>query len=334
MALNINEQARKEANLRLLQRSIDRSISDILGSATHVVLYQFQQSSQSWEKSNVEGSLFLAVRPKGYLLVILNRNSPDNYPIELSSDFQMQHKDPYLIFKQFCDGQTVIRGIWFPNANERIHMNDLLHQVLSSLQTTAPPETNSTSTTNTTANLTTHNSATKATAATTSSLGIGGGGVNTNAMMAAMTSNTAGSAPSSTAAGGGFGMSMPTDLDQGAVMASLLAPLSLGGVTSNIAATTTGPIGSQTNAVGSGVVGGGSSSVAGGGSSRSQSAPLRQTSPSQASNQPMLDKKSLQLALLSLIQDERFLDLLHAQYLKVAHARANRNNSNNSNSNN
>ena len=39
-----------------------------------------------------------------------------------------------------------------------------------------------------------------------------------------------------------------------------------------------------------------------------------------------LDKKSLQLALLSLIQDERFIDLLHAQYLKVAHARAHRNN--------
>jgi len=38
----------------------------------------------------------------------------------------------------------------------------------------------------------------------------------------------------------------------------------------------------------------------------------------------VLDKKSLQLSLLSLIQDERFLDLIHAQYLKVAQARANR----------
>jgi mRNA-decapping enzyme 1B len=35
-----------------------------------------------------------------------------------------------------------------------------------------------------------------------------------------------------------------------------------------------------------------------------------------------LDKKSLQLALLSLIQDDRFLDLLHSQYLRVVHARA------------
>ena len=35
-----------------------------------------------------------------------------------------------------------------------------------------------------------------------------------------------------------------------------------------------------------------------------------------------LDKKSLQLALLSLIQDDRFLDLLHSQYLRVIHSRA------------
>ena len=36
----------------------------------------------------------------------------------------------------------------------------------------------------------------------------------------------------------------------------------------------------------------------------------------------VLDKKGLQLTLLSLIQDDRFIDLLHAQYLKVATARA------------
>ena len=38
----------------------------------------------------------------------------------------------------------------------------------------------------------------------------------------------------------------------------------------------------------------------------------------------VLDKKNLQLALMSLIQDERFLDLIHAQYVKVAQARANK----------
>lgn len=47
------------------------------------------------------------------------------------------------------------------------------------------------------------------------------------------------------------------------------------------------------------------------------------TTDSNASSQsPMiLDKKNLQLALLSLIQDDRFIDLIHTQYVKIAHAR-------------
>ncbi len=41
-----------------------------------------------------------------------------------------------------------------------------------------------------------------------------------------------------------------------------------------------------------------------------------------SSQSPMiLDKKNLQLALLSLVQDDRFIDLIHAQYVKIAHAR-------------
>ena len=49
-----------------------------------------------------------------------------------------------------------------------------------------------------------------------------------------------------------------------------------------------------------------------------------QTSSSNGNIDPqnmVLDKRSLQLSLMSLIQDDRFLDLLHAQYLKVARAR-------------
>lgn len=254
MALNINEQARKEANLRLLQRSMDRSISNILGSATHVVLYNFQQSSQSWEKSNVEGSLFLAVRPSGYLLVILNRNSPDNYDVKITPDFQLQNNDPYLIFKQPGTDGPSIKGIWFPNAKERVLMNDMLNQVLETLKNNPPP-------------------------------------------------------PVPAPARRGWEQAAPSPapaVDHGAAFAALLSPLSLG-------ASTPG----STHSI----------PPSGGGT---RTTPVRQASPSQQNSQPTLDKKSLQLALLSLVQDERFLDLLHAQYLKVAHARANRDNSNNS----
>jgi mRNA-decapping enzyme 1B len=251
MALNINEQARKEANLRLLQRSMDRSISDILVSATHVVLYNFDQASQSWEKSNVEGSLFLAARPSGYLLVILNRNSPDNYAIELTSDFQLQNNDPYLIFKNYQEGKgtATIRGIWFPNANERTEMNDKLMEVLQALKNPPPP---------------------------------------TPSAIAVSTPAAASAAP----------------IDPASATAALLASLNVG-----VAYSTTTTNNSSTPPAGNS---------------------MRQMSPSSANQQPTLDKKSLQLALLSLIQDDRFLDLLHAQYLKVHHARTNRSGSNGS----
>ena len=243
MALNINEQARKEANLRLLQRSVDRSISNILGSATHVVLYEFSQDSQCWEKSDVEGSMFLAVRSTGYLLAILNRNSRDNYPLELSADFQLQHSDPYLIFRQpQKDGKTVIRGIWFPNAAERVSLNDMMQTVLEELR---------------------------------------------NPKLALPTPQAA-----------------PVGVDPSAALTALLSPLSMGNNASAAAAASSSASGTTTP------------------SSRRESP----SSQPQTNPPPTLDKKSLQLALLSLIQDDRFLDLIHAQYLKVAHARANRSN--------
>lgn len=235
--LNVNEQARKEANLRLLKRSVDRSITDILGGATHVVLYHFHDETQSWEKSEVEGSLSLAVRGEGsspkHVLVILNRNSPNNYPMDFTSDFQLQMSDPFLIFKNKGSGAATIRGIWFPNPNERETMNELLVGVLKNLKENPPP------------------------------------------------------VPAPVA-------------DRNAATASLFAAL-------NISSSSQSQLAQQH-------------------STPSRPAASAQTlSPSHSNQQPTLDKKSLQLALLSLIQDDRFLDLIHAQYLKVHNARASRN---------
>lgn len=260
MALNINEQARKEANLRLLQRTMDPTISNIQCSATHVVLYEFRQDLQSWEKSDVEGSMFLAVRASGYLLVILNRNSRDNYPMELTPNFQLQHSDPYLIFRQQQNNDTIIRGIWFPNPSERIAMNDKLQEALEEIKHPKPT---------TSVDVPTHTATTIAAA---------------SGSAATSTARTTSSSSSSST-----NNNNNNKMDQSALLAALLSPVSLGNP------------------------------------STSQS--IRQESPSQqqAQQQPTLDKKSLQLALLSLIQDDRFLDLIHAQYLKVAHARANRN---------
>ena len=289
-SLNINnaaahEQARRDANLRLLQRKVDPSIVDILGNASHVVLYNFEQQSNTWEKSNVEGSMFLTVRPAGYLLVILDRNSPNNYSIVLTRDFQLQHNDPYLIFKNYDQQQqqqnstATIRGIWFPNANERSQMNDLLSHILQDLKDNKPLP-----------------------------------------LMAQQQPHLVPPTPPSAAA---TMTAQSQPVDPASATAALLASLNV-----SVSSATGQAAAAVARAAGNG--------SGGGGGGTSSTTPIRQPSPSSNSvgssggsgsgggNQPTLDKKSLQLALLSLISDERFLDLLHAKYLMVHHARSNR----------
>jgi len=58
--ISINKDTKRSANLRVLQR-IDADIIDITASATHVVLYEFNVSSQAWEKRNCEGLLHRSV---------------------------------------------------------------------------------------------------------------------------------------------------------------------------------------------------------------------------------------------------------------------------------
>ena len=217
MAFTLTDEARKEANLRVLQRQ-DKLVEDILVSATHVVLYEF---SAGWQKLDVEGSLFLVKRREmpRFRLLVLNRNSTYNYQVDITDSFQMQNKDPYLIFRK---PDNSIQGMWFHNGSEREQVAALLQKVVQSLQ------------------------------------------VNPDAVTETLMSVTLGEK---------YGKQPPTP-----------------------------PVHRPSP----------------------QTTPPRTTTPQTAQQNPVLDKKSLQLALLSLLQDERFLDLIHAQYLKVAHSRANR----------
>lgn len=119
MISSVDGEARKRANLRLLQR-LDRWTVDIVGQATHVVLYEFREQEQRWDKLNVEGSLFVTQRGDAprFKLFVLNRNSTRNLEVGVTPDFQMQLREPYLIFRD-GDGDgdpanaATIRGLWF-----------------------------------------------------------------------------------------------------------------------------------------------------------------------------------------------------------------------------
>ena len=312
MAASLHEDARKKANLRLLQRSIDASIEDIVGSATHVVLYEYI-APQGWEKSQVEGSVFLVQKPgPSYSLAILNRNSTDNFQVQVTQTFQLQHKEPYLIFKQ----SPKILGIWFHNTNERVVMASLLNQVIYNLQQAAansniavptppqqrlPPQLFQQQ----------QQLPPQQAAVGTTSVPLQPNGSSRPAAASPMAQyqQQMHTPASSTSRSNQAAVASPSQLMEPLFNALFISPADAGGAST--------PQQQQQQAPQP--------------PPPPPDTPTQQRSTSSGSATPTsipgvaLDKKSLQLALLSLIQDDRFVDLLHAQYLKVAHARASRN---------
>jgi len=255
----IDEDARRIANLRVLQR-IDSSIIDVISSATHVVLYEFNELAQAWEKRNVEGSLFVAKRSDAprFKLIVMNRNAKENLEIPLAAKFQMQVREPYLIFRlDNGEGQqhskekekTPIRGIWFHDGKEREVICNVLQKVMKVLahatELDKQPELDPYLDQN-------ENGIVKQ---------------NANLLIS------------------GLNIGEPTQLDNTATT----KPSDTEHVSANI--------GNNDN-----------------------------TSSLDNHNHDnlILDKKTLQLSLMSLLQEDKFLDLIHAQYLKVVHARAQR----------
>ena len=253
----LDADTRRKANLRVLQR-MDRNVVDVAITATHVVLYEYNTNTKqsSWEKKNVEGTLFVTKRSDAprFKLIVLNRNSTENLEIPITAIFQMQLKDPYLILRDSPES-TEFLGIWFHDGNERGQIASYLEQVVNSLVKIEEMESN------------------------------GNMKITPSIIRTDKDDHT-------------------TRQEAGA---ALLAALTMG---------------STGNAKG------GETDVTTGQDLKPASAAptveQQATHSSSPSQNIVLDKKSLQLSLLSLLQDDRFIDLIHAQYLKVVQKRAER----------
>ncbi|KAJ3071769.1 mRNA-decapping enzyme 1B [Podochytrium sp. JEL0797] len=119
--------AQKNAhNLRVLRR-LDSFVAEILDSTSHVVLYEFDEERQSWNKRGIEGSLFILRRqdqPLQHRLLILNRLGIDNLEVDLNDDIEFQVTGDYVIYRD--PRMEHVQGLWIYEAQDRIRMAESL----------------------------------------------------------------------------------------------------------------------------------------------------------------------------------------------------------------
>ena len=114
-------------------KKVDPSMNIILDSATHVALYSFNSKDNKWEKTEIEGALFLYSRSAvpNHAFIILNRLNTENLVEYVNAGLDFQIKEPFLLYKT---QQSLIYGIWFYDQNECYRVTANLQKLVKSLQ--------------------------------------------------------------------------------------------------------------------------------------------------------------------------------------------------------
>ncbi|XP_056656732.1 mRNA-decapping enzyme 1B isoform X3 [Monodelphis domestica] len=114
----------RDISLAALQRH-DPYINRIVDVASQVALYTFGHRANEWEKTDVEGTLFVYTRsasPK-HGFTIMNRLSMENRTEPITKDLDFQLQDPFLLYR---NARLSIYGIWFYDKDECQRIAELM----------------------------------------------------------------------------------------------------------------------------------------------------------------------------------------------------------------
>ncbi|XP_051175219.1 mRNA-decapping enzyme 1B [Leptopilina boulardi] len=121
-------------NVAALKR-VDPYVKDILETATHVALYTFNAETSEWEKTDVEGALFVYSRsgePFNSFL-IMNRLNTKNQVEPVTRGLDLQLHEPFLLYRNSkCD----IHGIWFYDKDECVRIAAMLNKLVKESENT------------------------------------------------------------------------------------------------------------------------------------------------------------------------------------------------------
>ncbi|ESO89821.1 hypothetical protein LOTGIDRAFT_77631, partial [Lottia gigantea] len=112
-------------NLAALQQR-DPFISEIIDTASQVALYSFSSKTNEWEKTSIEGTLFIYRRSAAplYGFMILNRLGLQNLIEPFTKTLEFQVQEPFLLYRN----DKHIFGIWFYEKNECSRLGLLMNR--------------------------------------------------------------------------------------------------------------------------------------------------------------------------------------------------------------
>nr|XP_061803502.1 mRNA-decapping enzyme 1A-like [Nerophis lumbriciformis] len=115
-------------SLAALQRQ-DPCINMLLDVTGQVALYNFNSKVNEWEKTEIEGTLFVYTRSASpyHGFTIMNRLSTKNLVEPINKDLEFQLQDPFLLYR---NGNMGIYSIWFYDKRDCQRISQLMVKIV------------------------------------------------------------------------------------------------------------------------------------------------------------------------------------------------------------
>ncbi|XP_066500584.1 mRNA-decapping enzyme 1A [Hoplias malabaricus] len=107
----------------------DPYIHKLLDLTGQVALYKFNSKANEWEKTDIEGTLFVYARSASphHGFTIMNRLSTENLVEPINKDLEFQLQDPFLLYRNASLG---IYSIWFYDKADCQRIAQLMVQIV------------------------------------------------------------------------------------------------------------------------------------------------------------------------------------------------------------
>uniref|UniRef100_W5L6E7 5'-(N(7)-methylguanosine 5'-triphospho)-[mRNA] hydrolase n=1 Tax=Astyanax mexicanus TaxID=7994 RepID=W5L6E7_ASTMX len=107
----------------------DPYINKLLDVTGQVALYKFNSKASEWEKTDIEGTLFVYARTASphHGFTIMNRLSTENLVEPINKDLEFQLQDPFLLYRNASLG---IYSIWFYDKADCQRIAQLMVQIV------------------------------------------------------------------------------------------------------------------------------------------------------------------------------------------------------------